>query len=107
MSGMDLEKKSPDAHDDAAVVPHTSAAPIRYNPDAPSEAWGWHGEWSLFAAKGSKTLLVVFTLAMFAMLFGNHVSRVEDWYLVLIGLGMFGWLGWREAAARRRRRTRP
>lgn len=106
MSGMDLEKKAPH-RDDSALAPHSSPAPVRYNPDAPSEEWGWHGEWRVFAAKGSKTLLVVFTLVMFALLFGNHVSRVEDWWLVLIGLGMIVWLVWREAAARHRRRTRP
>lgn len=118
MAGTALEKYSDDqgstghssSHGSShgAVEQHRSGGElVRYNPDAPSEEWGWHGEWRLFAAKGSKTLLVIFTLTMFAMLFGNHVSRVEDVYLVLIGLGMVVWLAWREAAARRRRRTRP
>lgn len=77
---------------------------LSYNPDAPSQEWGWHGQWSLFAAKGSRLLLLVFAAVMFLMLFGNHVSNVEDWWLVAIGLIMLGCIVWRERSARNERR---
>ncbi|WP_343074506.1 DUF2631 domain-containing protein [Nakamurella aerolata] len=97
--------------DDAAHLPaeaeHGSGHVLRYNPDAPSEAWGWHGEWKLFASKGSRLLLLVFTAVIFLMLFGNHVSRVEDWWLAVIGVGMLIWIASREVAARKERRRRP
>lgn len=90
-----------------AQADHGGGHVLRYNPDAPSEAWGWHGEWKLFASKGSRLLLLMFTAVMFLMLFGNHVSRVEDWWLVLIGAGMLIWIAAREVAARKERRRRP
>lgn len=80
---------------------------LRYNPDAPSEEWGWHGQWKLFARRGSRLLLGVFTAIIWLMLFGNHESHVEDWWLVGIGLAMIIWLVSRQAAARRERRLRP
>lgn len=108
MAGTSLEKR------DGAVTAggHGEVEPaqhpvLRYNPDAPSEEWGWHGQWKLFASRGSKVLLTVFTAVIFLMLFGNHVSHVEDWYLLATGVALIIWLGSREAGARRERRRRP
>lgn len=105
MAGADLQKH--DGSDEHAEVAPRSGVPVRYNPDAPSEAWGWHGEWRLFASKGSRILLAVFTAVILLMLFGNHVSHVEDWYLILFGVGMIVWIASREASARKARRRRP
>ncbi len=113
MAGTSLEKHSGSHPVTAGAERHGEVEPVhhravlRYNPDAPSEEWGWHGQWKLFATRGSRLLLVLFTAVTFLMLFGNHVSHVEDWWLVGIGLAMIVWLVSREAAARRERRLRP
>jgi hypothetical protein len=108
MAGTSLEKHAgavaAGGHGEVEPARH---AVLRYNPDAPSEDWGWHGQWKLFASRGSKVLLTIFTAVMFLMLFGNHVSHVEDWYLVTTGVTLIIWLGAREAAARTERRRRP
>lgn len=104
LPGTTLEKHDA-AH--AAVAPARHAAPLTYNPDAPSAEWGWHGSWSLFAAKGSRLLLILFTAVILLMLFGNHVSHVEDWYLIGTGVAMIIWLVSRELRARKQRRLRP
>lgn len=80
---------------------------ILYNPDAPSEQWGWHGSWREFAPKGSRVLLWVGCAVMFIMLIGNHVSHVENYYLVGIGLLMAVWLLRTEVSIRKERRRRP
>ncbi|RIJ70230.1 DUF2631 domain-containing protein [Nakamurella silvestris] len=97
------------AHADGhGEVAHVSHAPVvSYNPDAPSEEWGWHGEWRQFAPKGSRILLWFFTLSIFVMLLGNHVSHTEDWYLVLTGGIMVIWLLRYEARLRHERKRRP
>jgi hypothetical protein len=105
-SGTTLEKHDPAAAH-GEVVPAHHAAPMTYNPDAPSEQWGWHGHWSLFASRGSRVLLIVFTAVILLMVFGNHVSHVEDWYLVGTGAAMIVWLVSREMRARKHRRLRP
>ncbi|MGI8416370.1 MAG: DUF2631 domain-containing protein [Nakamurella sp.] len=110
MAGTSLEPHSAasaagDGHGAVEQVSHLPA--LSYNPDAPSEAWGWHGEWRLFASRGSRLLLGVFTAMIFLMIFGNQVSHVEDWWLAGIGILMVIWLVSREAAARRERNHRP
>ncbi|AZI59495.1 DUF2631 domain-containing protein [Nakamurella antarctica] len=79
----------------------------RYNPDAPSEEWGWHGSWREFAPKGSRVMLWIGVAMMFVMLIGNHKSRVEDYYLIGIGLLMALWLLHTEVKIRKQRKTRP
>ncbi len=97
-----------DAHDGHGEVEVASHGQVqRYNPEAPSEEWGWHGSWREFAPKGSRVILWVFTLSMFVMVLGNHVSHVEDYYLVGIGLRMAVWLLRGEVKIRRERKTRP
>jgi Protein of unknown function (DUF2631) len=79
---------------------------VHYNPDAPSEQWGWHGTWREFAPRGRNILLGLFAATMFLMLIGNHVSRVENYYLVGIGILMIIWMvrGNLETKKARRRR---
>ena len=48
MAGTSLEHRSgagepDDGHGAVARVQH--GAVVSYNPDAPSEEWGWHGSW--------------------------------------------------------------
>lgn len=100
---MDASKTELVKHESGEVAAHDAGHhPVpSYNPDAPSEEWGWHGQWSLFANRGSKILLGIFTLVMFAMLIGNHVSKVENYWLIGIGLLMVVWWVARERNARR------
>ncbi len=64
--------------------PPTGAHTTHGAPDPdrePSADWGWHGGFPIVGkAAGWLT-----ALALFAMLIGNHLGRVEDAYL--IGLG--------------------
>ena len=93
--------------DDHAQVEQAHHGHVSYNPDAPSEEWGWHGSWREFAPKGSRALLWIGTLSMFLLLIGNHVSHVEDYYLVVVGLLMAVWLLHTEVTIRRERKRRP
>lgn len=69
---------------------HAATPPaVRYNPDAPSEEWGWHGSWRVFAARGSTFLLGLGVFMLFMLNFTEHQSHVENYYfngLALIGL---------------------
>ncbi len=81
---------------------------VRYNPDAPSEEWGWHGSFREFAPIGSRIMLWVAVAVIFIMIFaGNHVSHVEDYWLAGIGILMAVWLLRADARLRRERRRRP
>lgn len=62
---------------------------VRYNPDAPSEEWGWHGSWREFAPRGSNILIGLGVILMLLQNFTVHESRVETFYyngIALIGL---------------------
>ncbi len=99
MAGTDLEK-----HDSGAVVHHPVPT---YNPDAPSEAWGWHGQWSNFALRGRRLLLGLGVVGLVLMLLGNQQSHVEDYYLVAFALVLAVWSFRTERDVRRRRRIKP
>lgn len=61
---------------------------VRYNPDAPSEEWGWHGSWRVFAPRGSNILLGLGIVLLFLQNFTIHESHVESFYyngIALIG----------------------
>jgi hypothetical protein len=87
-----------------AVAPTSSHPVVRYNPDAPSEEWGWHGSWRVFAPKGSALMLWigVFTLVMFN--FTEHQSHVENYYFNGIALIGAIWLIARSRQSRKMRR---
>jgi len=52
--------------------------------DEPSAAWGWHQ----FPRKTTIILGYVAGICMFGFLFGNHHGKVEDIYIVVIGLAI-------------------
>jgi hypothetical protein len=61
---------------------HAEAAHHARDPHAePSAQWGWHGTFP----KATNIAGWFTVIALFAMLIGNHTSRIEDVYL--IGLG--------------------
>ncbi len=80
---------------------------VRYNPDAPSEEWGWHGSFREFAPRGSRLLLWIGVAMMFVMLIGNHQSHVEDYWLIATGLMLALYLLRTEVRLRKERRRRP
>ena len=57
--------------------------PAAVDPDEePSADWGWHGSFPL-----AGPIAGWFTaFALFAMLIGNHESRIEDIWLISLGL---------------------
>jgi len=102
VAGTSVERTDPHAgHGALEHHPH----PV-YNPDAPSEQWGWHGEWREFAPRGRTILLSIAALAMFAMLIGNHSSHVEDWWLGVTGVSIVVYIVVSQRAANRARRRR-
>ena len=84
-----------------------NAAVVSYNPDAPSQEWGWHGSWEQFAPRGSTLLLGLGVFGILVMVLGNHQSHTEDWWLVVIAIAMSVWMVRRARAAKRDRARRP
>jgi len=109
VSGTSIEKRESEGHDSHGEVETASHGSIvSYNPDAPSEEWGWHGHWSDFAPRGKRMFLWFGVFVLLAMaIFGNHVSHVEDYFLGIIALLMAGWIVRSERAHKRARRLRP
>ncbi|SDY64512.1 Protein of unknown function [Modestobacter sp. DSM 44400] len=60
------------------------------------EDWGWHHE----MGKGGRFLLVLPTIFLIAMVFGNHEGNVENIYLVGFAVGIVVIMLW---DARRRK----
>ena len=56
--------------------------------DEPSAEWGWHGS----LPKATKIAGWVSTIAVFAMLIGNHHGRTEDLFIIIIGISMIALL---------------
>lgn len=103
LSSADLE-----AMDHGAVVPAPHGGEmVSYNPDAPSEEWGWHGHWSDFAPRGRRMFLWVGVFGLLLLTWGNHVSHVEDYFLVFSAIAMASWIVLTERANKRKRRIRP
>jgi Protein of unknown function (DUF2631) len=105
---------SPPVVCDDAVVAETDQHPTDQHPTGhgvdptgedvhrePSADWGWHGS---FPVAGP--IMGWFTaFALFAMLIGNHQSRIEDIWLVGLGLLLVAMLighHWNSRKARRR-----
>jgi hypothetical protein len=77
------------AGDGQDVAKREKNAPATVDPrDEPSAAWGWHGGFP----KASLIAGWVSTIIVLLMLIGNHQGRVEDLWLVAIGLGMIALL---------------
>lgn len=89
---------------DLAVPEDRQHAVVRYNPDAPSEEWGWHGSWRVFAPRGSTILLSLGVVLLFLQNFTEHESHVENYYFN--GLALIGalWIVHRVRSGRKLRR---
>jgi Protein of unknown function (DUF2631) len=91
-----------------AEVERVQVGPVvSYNPDAPSEEWGWHGSWREFAPRGSRFLLWLGVVGLVLLIFGNQESHVEDWWLLAIAGLMAIWLIAGEIKIRKDRARRP
>ena len=116
MAGTSIEKHTPGADDGhGALAGHSEHSEVEvahhgevvsYNPDAPSEEWGWHGHFSEFAPRGRFALLSLGIVALLLMTIGN-TGHVEDFYLVGIALLMAAWMFRSFRARQRERRLRP
>ncbi len=81
MAGTSLEHRSGAGEPDdghGAVARVQQGAVVSYNPDAPSEEWGWHGSWQDMAPRGSAFLLWLGVAGLVLLIFGNQESKVED-----------------------------
>ncbi len=97
-----------DATNHGAVVEATHGGElVSYNPDAPSEEWGWHGHWSDFAPRGRRMFLWFGVFGLLLLTWGNHVSHVEDYFLVFSAITLASWIILTERANKRKRRIRP
>ena len=113
MADDSLEKMGPGSpgdfgHGRAIDIAHHGEV-ISYNPDAPSEAWGWHGSWREgIAPRGSRILLWLAPIGLVLMaLFGNHESNVEDWWMFSLAALTALWLVAGEVSIRKKRARRP
>ena len=105
MASTSLEK-----HDSPGAIHPAGAGHaevVTYNPDAPSEEWGWHGHWSDFAPRGRFLLLGLGVFGILVMLIGNHQSNVENWFLIIIGALMIAWMVRSETHRRKAKRLKP
>lgn len=89
----------------AATDQHSAGAHSTHgvhDPDRePSEDWGWHGEFP----RAGRIAGWLTAFSLFAMLIGNHLGRVEDAYLIVLGAILVMMLlvsHWRAYKARRR-----
>lgn len=90
------------------IEPAQHGAIVSYNPDAPSEEWGWHGHWGDFAPRGKAMFLWVGVAGLLLMaIFGNQVSHVENYFLVGIAVLMAIWIVRSNRQRKRERRLRP
>jgi len=80
---------------------------VHYNPDAPSEEWGWHGSWRVFAPRGSTILLALGVVMLLLLNFTEHVSHVENYYFNGIALIGVLWIVARIRSGRAMRRRQP
>lgn len=103
MSQTSLQQHSADAG--VAIPPAASHAVVRYNPDAPSEEWGWHGSWRVFAPRGSTILLSLGVILLFLLNFSVHQSHVENYYFNGIALIGALWIVQRVRSGRKLRRA--
>lgn len=80
-------------------------AVARYNPDAPSEEWGWHGSWRVFAPRGSNIILSLGVILLFLQNFTIHQSHVESFYYNGLALAGALWIVHRVRSGRKMRRV--
>jgi hypothetical protein len=110
VAGTSLEHRSGagEPEETHGAVAHVQpGAVVSYNPDAPSEEWGWHGSWQDMAPRGSAALLWLGVVGLVLLIFGNQESHVEDWWLLVIAGLMATWLIMRRRAWKKERARRP
>ncbi|WP_033431431.1 DUF2631 domain-containing protein [Saccharothrix syringae] len=64
--------------------------------DEPSAEWGWHGTFP----KGIRIAGWLSTLAVFSLLIGNHRGRVENVWVIAVGVAMALGLIWLQVRSR-------
>lgn len=64
--------------------------------EEPSAEWGWHGTFP----KGIKIAGWLSTLAVFSLLIGNHKGRVENVWVIAVGVAMALALIWLQVRGR-------
>lgn len=104
MSGTSLDKH--EVGHDVATVDHDGAV-VLYNPDAPSEEWGWHGHWSDFAPRGRFIMLFIGVAGLLLMQIGNHEGNTENYFLIATAAVLVFWMARTQVARRRRKRIKP
>ena len=81
-----MADRSPARHGGSEVDPNVE----------PSAAWGWHGGFPRGARIGGWFIAAV----LFLMLIGNHTGRVENLWLIGLGLCVIGVLIWDQVKRR-------
>lgn len=104
MTGTSLDKH--ETGHDVATTEHGGAV-VSYNPDAPSEEWGWHGHWSDFAPRGRFLMLMLGVAGLLLMQIGNHEGNTENIFLVATAAVIVFWMVRTQVARRRRKRIKP
>jgi hypothetical protein len=111
MAGTSIEPHGPAAGAQAGAEVATThhGAVVSYNPDAPSEEWGWHGSFrERIAPRGSRILLWLGVVGLLLLaFFGNHDSQTEVYWLTTIAALMAIWIVAGEIHIKRERRRRP
>lgn len=64
--------------------------------EEPSADWGWHGSFP----KGIKIAGWLSTIAVFALLIGNHHGQTENIWIVATGVSMISLLVWDQVRSR-------
>jgi len=76
-------------HRGGGDVAHRDDAAVEVNgrstDDEPSAVWGWHGHYP----KVARLMGFVVAAILLIMLWGNHVGRQEDIWLVVLAVGFF------------------
>jgi hypothetical protein len=79
------DQDAPTHGDEHALAHGDEHAPATVSPeDEPSAEWGWHGGFP----RGSVIAGWVSAIIILLMLHGNHEGKIEDIYLVCVGVGM-------------------
>jgi len=77
--------------------PHRAVAVARVDPaDEPSVEWGWHGHFPRLARASGW----IVTIALLAMIIGNHRGNIEDIWLIALAASLV-FILLRDAARRR------
>ncbi len=65
--------------------------------DEPSAEWGWHGSFP----NALRISGVVVAILLVVMLIGPYQTRLQDWWLIPMALGLLGLIVWGSIKRRR------